>query len=58
MDFSRYSLDSNYEAHFYVTDFGTVDIDLENLVNRFEVIKQRLEQLTDFLYHVELNRER
>jgi len=57
MDFSRYSLDNNYDDHFYVTDFGTVDIDLENLVDRFEVIKQKLEQLTDFLYHNELNQD-
>jgi hypothetical protein len=54
MDFSRYSLDNNYDDHFYVTDFGTVEIDLENLVERFQKIKDSLEQLTDFLYHNEL----
>ena len=57
MDFSRYSVDNNYDDHFYVTDFGTVDIDLENLVERFEAIKVSLDQLTDFLYHNELNQD-
>jgi hypothetical protein len=54
MDFSRYSLNKNKEDHFYVLEFGNVEIDLENFVERFERIKQNLKQLTDFLYFQEL----
>ena len=53
MDFSRYSLDNNYEDHFYVLDCGTVDIDLENLAIRLEEMKQKMSNLIDFMYHYE-----
>jgi hypothetical protein len=57
MDFSRYSLDNDYVDHFYVLEFGTVDIDLENLLSRFEVIKHQLDHLSEYLYYFELNQE-
>lgn len=57
MDFSRYSLDNDYIDHFYVTEFGTVNIDLENLLLRLEVIKHQLDHLFEYLYYFELNQE-
>lgn len=57
MDFSRYPFDNKYENHFYVDQIGNVEIDLENLVERFTVIHQSLEKFTDFLYHIELNQD-
>jgi hypothetical protein len=49
MDFSRYPFSVNYENHFYVLRYGTVEIDLENLVDRFQEIKLNLKNLSDFL---------
>lgn len=57
MDFSRYPFDNDYNEHFYVTEMGNVEIDLENFILRFEDIHHNLEQLTDFLYHQELNED-
>jgi hypothetical protein len=57
MDFSRYSISNNNDDHFYVSDYGCVEIDLENLIVRFETIKRNLEQLTDFLYYNELQQD-
>ncbi|TKC04238.1 hypothetical protein [Pedobacter frigoris] len=57
MDFSRYPFDNKYENHFYVDQIGNVEIDLENFEERFSAIHQSLEQLSDFLYHIELNRD-
>jgi hypothetical protein len=57
MDFSRYTIDNKYESHFYVDEIGNVEIDLENFIARFELIKESLENLTSFLYHQELNHE-
>ncbi|MBK0382875.1 hypothetical protein I5M32_07870 [Pedobacter sp. SD-b] len=57
MDFSRYPFDNKYENHFYVDQIGNVEIDLENFVERFTEIHESLEDLTDFLYYIELNRD-
>lgn len=57
MDFSRYPFSLNYENHFYVLASGTIEIDLENFINRFEIIKKSLESLSDLLYYQELNAE-
>lgn len=57
MDFSRYPFSTKQEAHFYVTRVGNVEVDLVNFVTRFEDIKLQLENVSDFLYHCELNRD-
>ena len=57
MDFSRYPFSNNYNNHFYVDAIGNVEIDLENFVSRFKIIRERLETMSDFLYYQELNRE-
>jgi hypothetical protein len=54
MDFPRYPFDTEYENHFYVTALGTVDIDLENFIIRFEAIHEMLDTLSGFLYYDEL----
>ena len=54
LDFSRYPFDTKYEFHFYVTEMGNVEIDLENFVLRFESIFRKLHDLSSFLYHQEL----
>lgn len=55
MDFSRYPFDNSYQDHFYITEMGNVEIDLENFASRFVDIHRHLEQMTDFLFHQELN---
>lgn len=57
MDFSRYTFNNKYEDHFYVQEIDNVEIDLENFVNRFEIIKDKIESLTDFIYYQELLEE-
>jgi len=53
MDFSRYPFDLSYEDHFYVLYSGTIEIDLENFVERFTIIKMQLNHLFGFLYYME-----
>jgi hypothetical protein len=57
MDFSRYPMSNNYDNHFYVDTIGTVEIDLENFANRFEVIKDKLKSISDFLIYQELHHD-
>ena len=57
MDFSRYPFSNKYENHFYVDAIGNIEIDLENYIYRFEIIRENLNNLCDFLYHNELNRD-
>jgi len=57
MDFSRYPFTNDYQNHFYVGRLGNVEIDLENFISRFEIIKENLENISDFLYWQELNQE-
>jgi len=57
MDFPRYPFSNSYENHFYVSAIGNVEIDLENFVSRFEIIRENLENLSDFLYYQELNHD-
>jgi hypothetical protein len=54
MDFSRYPFNNRYENHFYVNEIGNVEIDLDNLVTRFEAIRESLENISDFLIYHEL----
>jgi hypothetical protein len=54
MDFSRYPFNNRNENHFYVNEIGNVEIDLENLVSRFETIRHSLENISDFLTYQEL----
>ncbi|SDT66061.1 hypothetical protein SAMN05216490_4675 [Mucilaginibacter mallensis] len=57
MDFSRYPFNNKYEQHFYVDMIGNVEIDLENFISRFEIIKDRLDIISDFLFDQELNQD-
>lgn len=50
MDFSRYPFSNKYENHFYVDAIGTVEIDLENFISRFEEIHRVLDEVIDWLY--------
>lgn len=54
MDFSRYPIDVHQQDHFYV-DFSSVEIDLENFVDRFQVIADELHSLSHYLYFTELH---
>ena len=56
MDFSRYPFDKKYKGHFYVDMVGNVEIDLENFIIRFENIRKSLDDISDFLYYIEINR--
>lgn len=56
IDFSRYPFNNRYENHFYVDAIGNIEIDLQNFVSRFEIIRTNLNNLCDFLYHYEFNR--
>lgn len=57
MDFSRYPFSINYENHFYVSSSINIEIDLENFIYQFEIIKQNLINLSDFLYYTELQND-
>jgi hypothetical protein len=57
MDFSRYPFSNRFENHFYVDTLGNVEIDLENFVTQITSIYKNLENLSDFLYYNELNRD-
>lgn len=52
MDFSRYPIDSDYENHFYVDRMGTIEVDLENFIKRFEVIHNKLDLAAWHFYDV------
>ena len=49
MDFSRYPFNNRYENHFYVDAIGTVEVDLENFILRFEGIHSMLIEISDWL---------
>lgn len=57
MDFSRYPFSKNDDSHFYVMEIGNVEIDLENYVHTFENIKEKIETISDYLYHQELQQD-
>ncbi len=57
MDFSRYPFSDKYENHFFVGRIGNVEVDMENLVNRFELIMNNLESLTEFYYYIKLKHD-
>lgn len=50
MDFPRYPFDLNFQDQFYALDKGTIEIDLENFVERISIIKEHLQNLFRHLY--------
>jgi hypothetical protein len=50
MDFARYPISNSYENHFYVDGLKNIEVDLENFVKRFEVIKDKLGWAAEHLY--------
>jgi hypothetical protein len=54
LDFSRYPFDKKYENHFCVETLGNVEIDLENFIDRFSIIKQKLGSFSETLYYDDL----
>lgn len=57
MDFSRYPLTNKYENHFYIDRLDNVKIDLENFVDRFERIKESLDERASYFFYQELKGE-
>jgi len=57
MDFSRYPLTNKYENHFYIDRLDNVKIDLENFVERFERIKESLDERASYFFYQELKGE-
>lgn len=57
MDFSRYPLTNKYENHFYIDSLDNVKIDLENFVERFERIKESLDERASYFFYQELKGE-
>jgi len=57
MDFSRYPLTNKYENHFYIDRLDNVKIDLENFVERFERIKETLDESASYFFYQELKGE-
>ena len=57
MDFSRYPMNINYERYFYAAEYKNVEVDLENFINRFELIHKTLENFSSYLYHQEYQGE-
>ncbi len=57
MDFSRYPMTNKYENHFYIDRLDNVKIDLENFVERFEKIKESLDERASYFFYQELKGE-
>ncbi|MCB9301807.1 MAG: hypothetical protein H6566_14265 [Lewinellaceae bacterium] len=57
MDFSRYPITKKYENHFYVDSLNNVEIDLENFAERFEQIKEALDERASYFFYQELKGE-
>lgn len=57
MDFSRYPFSNKYENHFYADRIGNVEVDLDNFVNRFEIIREKLDNISSFYYYQRLNQD-
>jgi hypothetical protein len=55
MDFTRYPFGRDKENHFYVEEFKNEEVDLENFIHRFEMIREKLECYGDYLYYHEIN---
>ncbi|WP_410879900.1 hypothetical protein [Myroides sp. DW712] len=54
MDFSRYPLDNKYSNHFYVKELGNIEIDLENLLSRIQIIFDSLEDRASYYFYHKL----
>lgn len=54
MDFSRYPITNKYENHFYVDSLENVKIDMENFVERFQNIKEELDERASYFFYQEL----
>lgn len=50
LDFSRYPFDKSYQNHFYVLRRGTVEIDLDNLLERLSTIQAKLDEFYTYVY--------
>nr|WP_322624852.1 hypothetical protein [uncultured Flavobacterium sp.] len=59
MDFSRYSFKKgkNSENHFYAQTSENIEIDLENLLEIINCIKDKLDSICKLMYHQELNND-
>lgn len=55
MDFTRYPFGRDNENHFYVEEFKNEEVDLENFMRRFELIREKLDSYGDYLYYHEIN---
>jgi len=55
MDFARYPFTKKYENHFYIDTFENIEIDIENLKNRLEVLYEKLKSYSDYLFYNRLN---
>lgn len=51
-DFARYPVSNDHVNHFYVDRFGSIEVDLENFIKRFEVIERRLSFAAQTLYNI------
>jgi len=54
MDFSRYSMTTEYKNHFYIESLENVIVDLENFALRFTEIHKKLKDISEELYFIEL----
>ena len=57
MDFSRYPFSKKRENHFYVNNWENVEVDLENFKTRIVIIKEKLENFSDYLYYYRYKNE-
>lgn len=51
MDFSRYPFGKKGESHFYVDRLSTNEIDLENLLSIMNIISEKFDTYTEYLYY-------
>ncbi|MBD8389173.1 hypothetical protein [Dysgonomonas sp. BGC7] len=54
MDFSRYSFGKKGESHFYVDRLSTNEIDLENLLSIMNIMFEKFDAYTEYLYYDKL----
>lgn len=54
MDFSRYPFGKKGESHFYIDRLSTNEIDLENLLSIMNIIFEKFDTYTEYLYYDKL----
>lgn len=57
IDFSRYPMTNKYENYFYIDSLNNIEIDLENFVLRFQIIKDTLDERASYFFFQELKGE-